>query len=357
MASRLNTILVVLSVPTLLSAAVSIYWSRKRKPLSPDPATTSVTTTESTTDSTRESSTESSLPHSQSHQVRGENHISSGEEVTDSSSSTPAPVTEQPACDPAVINPDSRSEVQERVTEADNCDNSMMQISDGVNPTSEPPAAPVPDNRSVKPSNTTSPTSAMAGRLQRANSATSDGPTADLKDTKAEKGVIPKTKNKRQQQPDTGSKKSGSGKKEKMHSSPVDPKVKNVTSCQSPASDAQTPAAAGDLPDSRSRQTHDSGDSVGAVSLDSGTDVRSPASAADQKTSDRSVDSPSLFKSDASQGSPCNWGASDSHSEVIPDFLLTAINFVYRKRDPVTVGKAARLRVHPIRLCSSSCRV
>lgn len=303
MAGRLNTILVVLSVPTLLSAAISIYWSRKRKSASTESTSesTSEATTESTSEATGELTTESS-PHPLSHQVQCE---------TDSSSSTPAPVTEQPAFDPPLIDPDSQSEVQERVSEADNCDNSVMQISDAVNPTSEAQVAPVPSNCATPP---------MASRLQRANGAAADGPVPDLS-AKVEKDVIPKSKNKKQhqqqpsQQTDTGSKKNGSGKK-----------GKNVTSGQSPASDAQSPPAAGGLPDSRSRQTHDSGGSVGAASLDSGTDVSSPASAADQKSSDRSVDSPGLFKSDASQGSPCNWVASDSHSEVICHFLPSLIN-------------------------------
>lgn len=216
-----------------------------------------------------------------------------------SSSSAPAPATEQPASDPALVDPDSLSEGRHRISAgAGTSDNGqlIMQITDAADLNQQPAAA------SKSPEVTTNGSAVgMNGHQQRSNGASVD----DLSS---------KEKSKSRKEPDSAAKKNAPAKKEKNRISPSDQKEKRTADAQSPVSDGKSRAE--DLPDPRSRKTHDSGGSVGGLSVDSGTDVMSPASS-DSKSSDRSVDSPgAVFKSDASQGSPCHWGTSDSHSEV-----------------------------------------
>ena len=283
MAIRLNTILVVLSVPTLLSAAVTILWRRKRNASKSATATTTTTTADTTDTPSTATIAETATTEKTEIQV--------SETVT-------RDIIPEPQSYPAARQPQSQQQVQ--------CETviPVMQITDGADLTQTPPTA-VPD----QPARTATTTAAAANGADA---------TTDLS-PKVEKDPVLKSKGKKQPPQQTEWKKSGSAKKEKMLSGSSDQKGKNLTNGQSPASDAHSPAAAvpGSEPDSRSRKTHDSGNS-----LDSGADVMSPASsagAADPKSSDRSVDSPGLFKSDASQGSPCNWGTSDSHSEVCSD--------------------------------------
>ena len=159
------------------------------------------------------------------------------------------------------------------------------------------------------------------------------------------------------------------GKKEKsQRRSSQDDKRKNLN--PSPASDSNnsttsthpaTPSpdpSSTQVPESRGRKTHESGDSN--ISVDSGADVMSPASVTgDQKSSDRSVDSPGLYKSDVSQGSPYNCG-SDSHSEVCLLLLLSDLSQCspFMIRGQVIAEKAAAIfRVLHIHHCNSSCHV
>ena len=231
----------------------------------------------------------------QSHQVQCDTRISP-EEETDSSATPALAAADQPAPDhPAVCASRSLSEGRQTplgssASPACNSDaSSDMQIRDGTDLTT---AARVEEGKS--------------DHRQRNPASPAQQDPSDMK-AKTDKDLSRSAKSKKQSE---GGKKSSQAKK----SGATAPDQKGKSN-QAPASDAPSPPADSPLPDARSRKTHDSGDST--VSLDSGTDVRSPAGAGDQKSSDRSSDSPGPFKSDVSQGSPCNWGAaSDSHSEV-----------------------------------------
>jgi hypothetical protein len=305
MANRLNTILVVVSLPLL--SAVTLYWTRNRNSVRAATASTTSTTTTNTTSDSSEAPVEenncqplqSSLTphHPQSHHT--DNRTADGKEVTSlSSSSAPAPAIEQPASHPAVVDPDSLSEGQHSAGAPHS--RIIMQIADTSDLSQQPAANP--ESQSPEVTANGSP-AAMNGHQQQERSNGVD----------VAGDVSSKEKSKIRKEPESAAKKNGSSKKEKNHiSSSSDQKEKKLPNGQSAVSEGQSRSE--DLP-ARSRKNHDSGGSVGASSVDSGADVMSPASS-DSKSSDRSVDSPGVFKSDASQGSPCHWGTSDSHSEV-----------------------------------------
>lgn len=286
MAIRLNTLLVVLSLPTLLSAAI-VLWSRARQssPELKSPAEDGDNQTDdnvNTITSDNNTSTELSpvvetsaaaaviapssllVPDSPRHRVLE----CQEEQICVSESGTVTPASEQQVLpDPAVC-------LTEGHQTATRTPSPSLDSSDNVTDMR------IRDETEVMAANTT-PAKASNGTTAAFD------PTLDLS-SKVEKDLVIKTKNKKPQ---------------------------SAQPASEPASKKNSGKKSDSSPETRTRKTHDSGDSVGAVSVDS--DVMSPASCSTEaKSSDRSLDSPCPFKSDVSQGSPCNWGTSDSHSEV-----------------------------------------
>lgn len=365
MAIRLNTLLVVLSLPTLLSAAVTLHlWSRKRRNAITPAIESAAQQTENRDDNDKITELESgagveaavtaastcspllSLSDPAPDPIQQCADSRSSSETTPPAIHPQLPVSDSTACSQSLSHskgpetttatPSVARSVTPDPSDKTTTDMRITDVSSEVSVTSTTPATTSitsleksRKNPTAKSSNGT--TVVPNGRPANGTTMCPPEPTTDLS-SKMEKLVLKpngsgggSSSNKKQQSTESSAKKSSSSsKKEKAHSQAVaatitaEPKAKNQdSSATSPAqSSVNTPADGAGAPDARSRKNHDSGDSVGAVSLDSGADVMSPASSTEAKSTDRSLDSPCLFKSDVSQGSPCNWGSGDSHSEV-----------------------------------------